>query len=502
MLFNSFEFLLLYLPLTLTGYFWLGNRRPFAAATWLAAMSLAFYAWWDVRYLPLLLASIIFNFLAGERISYAAGRSRTHWLAISITANLLLLAYFKYADFFISSTNALLHSNFELLYVVLPIGISFFTFTQIAYLVDTWQGKVKEYRFIHYVLFVTYFPHLIAGPILHHKEMMPQFARVSTYRPNWSNFGLGTSLFVLGLTKKVLLADNFAPYVGPVFDSDQAPQLIEAWGAALAYTFQLYFDFSGYTDMALGLAKIIGVDLPINFNSPYKSKNIIEFWRRWHMTLSRFLRDYLYIPLGGNRQGVIARYRNLFVTMLLGGLWHGAGWTYVIWGALHGTYLTINHAWAAFLVRRGLANTLRQSRLYSFSAQALCFTAVVFAWVFFRATTFEQAMNISAGMLGFNGISVPSFAAESLRTMGFYVGSGTGRFIWPEQVLWLVIGFAICFFLPNSIEVIETQSENKSRTTSHLSWRYSWPWLMLLVLLSLACLYNLNSVSEFLYFQF
>lgn len=502
MLFNSFEFIFIFFPVTLVVYFLLGKTNQWHAAFWLALMSLIFYAWWDVRFLPLLTLSIIFNFWVGGRISVANGSSRKRWLVFGILADLSLIIYFKYVDFFILSANFALKQDFELLHLVLPIGISFFSFTQIAFLVDTWQGKVKEYRFVHYVLFVTYFPHLIAGPILHHKEMMPQFAKPETYRINWNGIAFGATLFTLGLAKKVLLADNLSPYVAPVFDSTDQPQLIEAWGAALAYTFQLYFDFSGYSDMALGLAKIFGVNLPINFNSPYKSQSIVDFWRRWHMTLSRFLRDYLYIPLGGSRGGELARYRNLMITMLLGGLWHGAGWTFVIWGALHGIYLAINHAWVSVLNKSNIFSGFRETRKYRMICQLLCFVAVVVAWVLFRASSLDRAMIVLSGMLGMNGISVPLFAVELLRSIGMEVAAGTGRFQWPAQAFWLVASGFICFFVPNTMEVLSGENRDLSRFQRMLAWRYSTVQLAFLATLSLVCLLNLTQVSEFLYFQF
>ena len=343
MLFNSFAFIFVYLPVVLAVFFWIGRRNHECAAGWLAVASLVFYGYWDYRYIPLLLASIGFNYWAGLHIDQTVKPARKQWLTFAVTANLLLLAYFKYANFFLHSINSIGHTDFQTLDMVLPIGISFYTFTQIAFLVDTYQGKVKEYRFVHYLLFVTYFPHLIAGPVLHHKEMMPQFADGRNYHPTSANIAIGMSIFVVGLAKKLLIADNIAPLANPIFSPDAHPQLIEAWIGTLAFTFQLYFDFSAYSDMAIGLSRMFGVKLPLNFNSPYKSQNIIEFWRRWHMTLSRFLRDYLYIPLGGSRDGSFNRYRNLMITMLLGGLWHGAGWTFVVWGGLHGFYLVIKN---------------------------------------------------------------------------------------------------------------------------------------------------------------
>ena len=305
MLFNSYPFLFAFLPAALIGYFLAGLHGKWLGAAWLAVCSLFFYGWWDYRYLPLLVGSICFNYIAGGYIARHAVTQKARFaLTAAVAVNLALLAYYKYADFFISSGNALLGTDWTLLHVILPIGISFFTFTQIAFLADAYAGKVSEYRFVYYLLFVNYFPHLIAGPVLHHKEMMPQFDDKRNYRPQLANFAVGITIFAIGLAKKVLIADNLAIHVGPIFSSEAAaPSLFTAWGGALAYTFQLYFDFSGYSDMAIGLSRLFGVRLPLNFNSPYKARNIAEFWRRWHMTLSRFLRDYLYIPLGGNRRG-------------------------------------------------------------------------------------------------------------------------------------------------------------------------------------------------------
>ncbi len=286
----------------------------------------------------------------GERILRArqVGNSSTRALLfVAVAANLAALAYFKYADFFLRTAVNLTGADIPLLGVVLPLGISFFTFTQIAYLVDVHAGKVIERNPIHYGLFVTYFPHLIAGPVLHHAEMMPQFRLAEIYRPYLRNFAIGLTFLCLGLAKKVLVADSVAPLANAVFGLGPEVELAAsaAWLGVIAYTLQIYFDFSGYSDMAVGLSLLFGVRLPYNFNSPYQAWNITEFWRRWHMTLSRFLRDYLYVPLGGNRLGRTRRYVNLMVTMLLGGLWHGASWTFVVWGGLHGAYLVVNHAW-------------------------------------------------------------------------------------------------------------------------------------------------------------
>ena len=345
MLFNSYGFLFVFLPLTLAGFFWLGRHSGLLAAGWLTLASLTFYGWWDWRFVPLLVLSIAFNYMMGLVIARTHGQSRQRWFVIAVAADLMLLGYFKYANLLVSSLNDIARTTYPALDIVLPLGISFFTFTQIAYLADVFQDKAREARLVHYALFVSYFPHLIAGPILHHKEMMPQFAERRTYRLQRNSVLLGAVIFTLGLAKKVLIADNLAPFANAAFGSPDHPSLLLAWGGVLAYSFQIYFDFSGYSDMAIGLSRLFGIRLPLNFNSPYKSRNIIEFWRRWHMTLSRFLRDYLYFPLGGNRHGPARRYANLMITMLLGGLWHGAGWNFAIWGALHGLFLSVNHLW-------------------------------------------------------------------------------------------------------------------------------------------------------------
>ena len=351
MLFTSGEFLFVFLPITLLVFFAAARfAGKAAAAAWLAVASLVFYGYWRIEHTLLLVISIAVNYGFGEWILRArqGGRpSARALLIVAIAINLAALAYFKYADFFLRTVAELSGADIPLLGVVLPLGISFFTFTQIAYLVDVHAGKVVERNPIHYALFVTYFPHLIAGPVLHHAEMMPQFRNAEIYRPYLRNFVIGLAFLLMGLAKKVLVADSVAPVANMVFGAGADVPLAAsaAWLGVIAYTLQIYFDFSGYSDMAVGLSLLIGVRLPYNFNSPYQAWNITEFWRRWHMTLSRFLRDYLYVPLGGNRHGRARRYVNLMLTMLLGGLWHGASWTFVIWGGLHGAYLVVNHGW-------------------------------------------------------------------------------------------------------------------------------------------------------------
>lgn len=528
MLFNSYAFIFGYLPITLIGFFLLGRSSQRLAALWLAAASLFFYGWWDERYVGLLLCSIAFNFGAGYLIGHKLGQpaSQPRILLVSaIAVNLIFLIYFKYANFFVDNLNQLTGSAWTMAAVVLPLGISFFTFTQIAFLVDTYQGKVKEFDFVHYLLFVTYFPHLIAGPVLHHAEMMPQFARRAVCRINWDNMAVGLSIFVLGLAKKVLLADSVADFSTPVFDAVKAggePMLIEAWVGALAYTLQLYFDFSAYSDMAIGLSLMFNVRLPLNFNSPYKATSIIEFWRCWHMTLSRFLRDYLYIPLGGSRLGSRRRYANLVITMLLGGLWHGAGWTFVMWGALHGFYLLVNHAWHGFKARMGWH---AGGRLAALGAGALTFLAVVVGWVFFRADSFSTAVTMLQGMAGMNGVSLPISLQERLAQVfphadwlkfdGNFPLTMFGNF---KVTLAITLGLLIVWLMPNVHQMFQTyqpvceDGDGVAAATATavptgwvsqaLIWKPTTAYAISLAALFFLSFISLTKVSEFLYFQF
>jgi D-alanyl-lipoteichoic acid acyltransferase DltB (MBOAT superfamily) len=510
MLFNSYAFLLVFLPVFLVLFFWFGKRSQRAAVSWLGASSLAFYAWWDYRDVALLLASIVFNFFVGTRLAASAGTVQgKRLLTLAVAINLVGLAWFKYADFGISVVNALTGGQFALLGIALPIGISFFTFTQIAFLIDTWQGKAREYNFPAYLAFVTYFPHLVAGPILHHKEMVPQFMDRAILTPRARHFAIGFTVFSIGLAKKVLIADNLAPFAGDLFRAPANPNFLAAWGGTLAYAFQLYFDFSGYSDMAIGLSRMIGVRLPINFHSPYKSVNIVEFWRRWHMTLSRYLRDYLYIPLGGNRKGPMRRQVNLLLTMLLGGLWHGAGLNFIIWGGLHGLYLVINHGWLGLKTRLGLP-ALPGGR---FLGVTLTFIAVCSAWVFFRAADVPSAMQIVGGMTGFNGVALPQAFADRLPwltqlggpiQLQFYLGGG-GRFV--ELWMWVVFAASIAFFAPNTQEIMRRvrpalPSENFDAPWIALVWKPRVVWAIGIGVLGAIGFLSLSNPSEFLYFQF
>ena len=405
MLFNSHPFILLFLPLTVAVFHILRargwERSAFAALT---IASLIFYGWWSVKGLALLVGLILINYgLARGLIARRSGdwrRGARLILIVGLAFNLGVLGYFKYANFFVQTVDQLTGVDWALRHVALPLGISFFTFQKIALLVDCHNGKVERLDFLDYVLFVAFFPQLIAGPIVHHSEVIPQFHHPPPV--SWDSIAQALAIFTLGLGKKVLLADTLAQYVAPVFAAaahGSPVGFVDGWRAALAYTLQLYFDFSGYSEMAIGAALLFGVHLPLNFASPYKAESIIDFWRRWHMTLSRFLRDYLYVPLGGNRKGATRRYLNLFLTMLLGGLWHGAGWTFIAWGALHGAYLALNHAW------RRLASGREAGSAGRLLGGGLTFLSVVAAWVLFRAADLASAGRVLRGMAGLSGFA-------------------------------------------------------------------------------------------------
>jgi alginate O-acetyltransferase complex protein AlgI len=501
MLFTSSVFFWIFLPIVLLGYYLLGRRSPIGAAAWLFLASVAFYAYWMPEFTFLLLGSILWNYWVGSNIgkldplsdvSRQRRRAR-YWLTAGISVDLAVLAYFKYAGFFIANVNALLGVDWGLGKVILPIGISFFTFTQIAFLADSYLKGTTEYKFVHFGLFVTYFPHLIAGPVLHHAQMMPQFKESATYRLNFQNIAAGLSIFAIGLFKKIVLADGISPYADAVFNAAAAgsqPDVIEAWMSTLAYTFQIYFDFSGYSDMAIGLSWMFNVRLPYNFNSPYKALNISDFWRRWHMTLSAFLRDYLYIPLGGNKKGPRRRYINLMVTMILGGLWHGANWTFVFWGTLHGIYLVINHAFQKF--SGPYLDGLKNTRPFAFVAWALTFMSAVLAWVFFRASDFPSAIRILSGLTSLIPQAVLS--------------SDVHRIFWNQGLdamrgtYWLLILAFIAFLMPNSNQIGERLL---AKTRSHAAFASAALGAALTSSIFLVLINNArDSVSAFIYFNF
>lgn len=471
MLFNSYEFIFGFLPVVLLIYFILAKVRCEYAKYFLILSSVAFYSYWDIRNLPILLLSIMVNFIVGQRI--VKNRSKV-WLIGGIIFNLLLLAYFKYTNFIMDNIGFVLGEHFAHSDIILPLGISFFTFTQTAYLVDAYRGETKAYSKSDYLLFVTIFPHLIAGPIIYHKDTIPQFSEEKRYHFDYDNFAKGITWFVIGLFKKIVIADYLSVIADTVFRSSEHLTILEAWAGSLAYTLQLFFDFSGYSEMAVGIALMFNYNLPINFNAPYKACSIIDFWRRWHITLSNFLKNYLYIPLGGNRNG--HHMRNILITMFLGGLWHGAGWTFVIWGAFHGICICVNHLWRK--------TKLQLPRL---AAWLLTFNAVNIAWVFFRAESFEQAFNILKAMINVETFcypyskSVVKFIPEGLLTKDFLFAS--------NDVLWIVLFFIVSIAYKSTEEYMENFR----------------PRLAIAVVMAVAFVYTisqLNKMSTFLYFQF
>jgi len=478
MLFNSYPFIFLFLPVALAGYFVLGRFGNLAAVIWLALASLAFYSFSNWPFVALLLASIAFNYGIGWLLIVRRLRDRTRLAVVTagIAGDLLVLGIFKYGGFLAANLNAVFSIRFTV-DILLPVGISFYTFTQIAFLVDAFRGNVARYRLPYYALFVTYFPHLIAGPILHHRDMIPQFESAQAKRPDPHLILCGVIIFAIGLFKKTCLADGIQPMVSLAFGASTS-SFDQAWIGALAYTFQLYFDFSGYSDMAIGISLMFGVFLPLNFNSPYKARNIIDFWRRWHMTLSQFLRDYLYIPLGGNRHGRILRYVNLMLTMALGGLWHGAAWTFVIWGVLHGAYLCINHAWNHF----GPAVAPRFAPAANFAAFVLTFLCVVVAWVFFRADSLASAMYVLARM-----------ADPTQVTFGRVEMLDTGL---------ILIYAAIAWFAPNTQAIMGYDHQNRSVGEALAGWQRRPVFLYVSAAVLAFGILGIQQHSEFIYFRF
>ena len=474
MLFNSYEFIFMFLPLTFFIYFYLLSKRLIVGAKgFLVFSSLFFYSWWNIVYLPLILLSMLFNYSLGNSLNKDFKNKKINkktLLTFGIIANISLLGYFKYADFFIGNINYLSSSNIEVLNLALPLAISFFTFQQIAYLVDSYREETAEYDFLNYSLFVTFFPQLIAGPIVHHKEMMPQFFSKWNLVKNYKNIVLGLFIFSLGLFKKVIIADNLAIMASAGFDTVETLTLIEAWVTSLSYTFQLYFDFSGYTDMAIGVALLFNIKLPINFNSPYKAKDIQDFWRRWHITLSRFLRDYIYIPLGGSRVGNFRIYSNIMITFIIGGLWHGAGWTFVFWGFLHGFALCIHRLWKSFGLKMNV-----------YLAWFITFNFVNISWVFFRAKEWDDAIKLLSSMFNFEFVEITSYKMKIL--LSHIYGN-------DKLFALLILAFVISFCMKNTMYYYKNTIQINYKTMFFVSFLY------------IITILELHNVSEFLYFNF
>lgn len=460
MLFNSWQFIFIFLPTIVLGALLVQRYgRDNQIIPFLVLASLVFYGWWNWKLLGLLVASVVLNYGFARLLS---GERRRIILFIAIVANLAALGWFKYAHFLADNARSLTGIKIELGDIVLPLAISFFTFQQIAYLVDVYKGHSAEKHFWRYSLFVVFFPQLIAGPIVHHSEMLPQF-RNSNLRLRVDNLSIGIAIFAVGLFKKVLIADPVGVYSDLVFSSaayGTPITFVTAWFGVASFALEIYFDFSAYTDMAIGLARMFGVSLPINFNSPYKAVNIIDFWRRWHITLSRFLRDYLYIPLGGNRSGIPRQFVNIMIVMLIGGLWHGAAWTFVVWGGLHGGFLIVNHVWR-ILRARYFPAAFSLGLPGRVSAQALTLVSVLIAWAFFRADSWESALIIVHGLFGLNGLFLPesygaltgSFA-PSLQALGVTFGVEPDAEAYPTlpRLLTVIAIFMATCFLPNTQE--------------------------------------------------
>lgn len=446
MLFSSYEYILFFLPISFFVYFSLNRFKLIVLGRcWLVLASLFFYAWFNVYYLPILLVSIIVNYGFGvtlsRELSIYPNFKKKVVLIVGIIFNVGLLAYYKYTDFLIENFNELTGSDVPLTHILLPLALSFVTFQKIAYLVDSYKGKTKEYDLLTFSLFASFFPQQIAGPIVHHAEMMPQFASRWNMFKKYENISLGLYIFSLGLFKKVMIADTFAVWADAGFAHSGVYEFHHAWVTSLSYTFQLYFDFSGYTDMAIGSALLFNIRLPINFNSPYKALDIQDFWRRWHMTLSRFLRDYVYIPFGGNRNGEFRTYLNLFLTFLIGGIWHGASWMFVAWGALHGAALVIHRAWS----KTGI-------KLPTIIAWLVTFNFVNVAWVLFRAPEWDTAKRILLGMINFRDAFSRDLAlipTEGLAKMG-YMADYIARYldahsaVFATQLLAIAGAFVLC----------------------------------------------------------
>jgi alginate O-acetyltransferase complex protein AlgI len=481
MLFNSYEFIFVFLPISFFVYFYLNHKRLTEASKgFLVCSSLFFYSWWNVTYLPIILASMVVNYTVGRSLN--KGFSKKSILIFGIVFNLSLLGYFKYADFLIENFNLGFNFNTELLHLALPLAISFFTFQQIAYLVDSYKQETNEYNFLNYALFVTFFPQLIAGPIVHHKEMMPQFEKTRNKIKNHRNIAIGIFIFSIGLFKKVVIADTFAVWATNGFDVATTLNLFEAWATSLSYTFQLYFDFSGYTDMAIGLALLFNIRLPVNFNSPYKATNIQDFWRKWHVTLSRFLRDYVYIPLGGNKKGGFGMYNNLMATFIIGGLWHGAGWTFIFWGFLHGLALIIQRLWGKL-----------NFKLWTWLAWLITFNFVNITWIFFRAKEWSDVEKVLLSMLGMNEIVFPGWLngkiiflnQYSIEYGGIFSNIDGGRIM----IFWIFFGFFISLTFKNTLDMSKNFKPNIASVFFSST-------------IFLVSFLKLSGYSEFLYFKF
>ncbi len=528
MLFNSYIFIFLFFPLCLLGFYGLKKVNSTWAKIWLVGFSLWFYGYFNIRYLCIMIFSILLNFVAyrlmmredavtASEISESRNKfffNKKTILITGVSLNLLLLFYFKYFDFFIENINAAFGSSFSLRNILLPLGISFFTFQQISFLADTYRGELRECSFVDYALFVSFFPQLIAGPIVTHDEMLSQFKDIGTKRFDDDTFCRGLFIFILGMGKKVLIADTFGVAVDTGYGMLSELGSMDAILVMLFYTLQLYFDFSGYCDMAIGIGKMMGIDITVNFNSPYKACNIIDFWKRWHITLSRFFTKNIYIPLGGNRKGNARMYANLFIVFFLSGLWHGAGWNYILWGVMHGALYCVTR-WmqrnceknkgvkttetegdedVAQKESPSIINRIGSTVLHACKVM-VTFLYVNAAWVFFRSESIGQAFDLFKRM--FTGeIARPSVTiAEAFNLDEFWYVLKVLHltdFTYSKYILMVAITIVILlatFFGKNVQELAKT-------------WKMSWISAIAMAIVFVWCVVSLSGVSTFLYFNF
>lgn len=516
MLFSTWQFILGFLPVVLAVFFLIPVKWRTARKIWLTFASLFFYGYWKVEYVPLLLISIGFNFTIAEWLTRWQGRpAARHILFAGVALNLLLLAYYKYAGFLMGTLGVVVGQEFTRFDIILPLAISFFTFTQIGYLVDVSRDPKLHYSFLDYSLFVVFFPHLIAGPIVRHWEVIPQYAE-RDLRANRTDLGVGLAIFLMGLFKKVLLADNAAVYANLIYGSAENGAHLDwfgAWFGTLAYAMQIYFDFSGYSDMAIGLARMFSIKFPFNFDSPYRAASIVEFWQRWHVTLTRFLREYVYFPLGGNRRGEGRQVFNVMVTFFISGLWHGAGWTFVIWGLLHGVYLVIAHQWARLRLRRGWEFP---HWTYKRACVLVTFLAVMVSWVYFRSPNFIVANDVLASMTGARGLTMSDHIIDPANQLGrllsavgvTFVPDATGveKALYQEALV-IVFGLLLlAWAAPNSQQLLRRYGPLFETAIRPTRWEISlnWKWGVAFgVLMFFVVRSHYTAIpSPFLYFNF
>lgn len=500
MLFNSYLFIFVFMPIAVSGFYFLSSKNHKYAISWLGILSLFFYAYWSLKSLPILIFSILFNFSVGRYLTTIKINYRNYLLFFAIFLNLFILGYFKYTNFFIDIANEFNNAEkIRLLNISLPIGISFFTFTQIAYLMDSHQGKVRENSLINYILFVSFFPHLIAGPILHHKQMMPQFSDINIGKKNYQTLFLGLLLFTIGLGKKILVADNLAIYVDNFYLNLKTNEFSlgfnDAWLSSFSYTFQLYFDFSGYTDMALGLALLFGILMPINFNSPFKSTSIIEFWQRWHISLTKYINEYLYVPMTlrilrfshGSSKNIEFFYSVLLPPLIIFsilGLWHGANWTFVLFGIMHGVYIVLNHLWRRYFKFFSIKNNknITIKNLQSCFYWLLTFLVVNLSFVMFRSETVENAISIYRKMSNFHD--------ASMLVIDF------------RNSILVLICFILVLSFPNSNNILNSYKSMQAGNNEKYSYLKFYFYPMFLGFVFILSIVLLDKPSSFLYFQF